>query len=95
MRNDHNHEHAAYVITDDIFVSFIKNNRQWIDAMTLGNIVNIVEAHRDKTLDICSIDVMDYPWRVKYVGKHEGGEGPFIVFMDENMNKLYSYYDVM
>jgi hypothetical protein len=96
------HEHKAYNITDDIFVGFIKNNRRWLDAMELGRIVDIVKAHEEKTgsvgpniIEVCSIDVMEYPWHVKYIGKHGGGEGPFFVFLDESMNKLYSYYNVM
>jgi hypothetical protein len=89
------HEHEAYHIVDNIFISFIKNNRQWLNDMKVQSIVNVAEARKNKTMDICSLDVLDYPWRVVYVGKSEGGEGPFIVFMDENFNKLYSYYDVM
>ena len=89
------HEHRAYNITDDIFTSFIKNNRMWLNKMSIGGITDIVKAHKDKTLDVCSLDVMEYPWHAKFIGKHEGGEGPFIVFLDEQMNKIYSYYDVM
>jgi len=89
------HQHEAYTITDDIFTSFINNNRKWMDEMAIGGVIDIVHAHEEKTMDVCSLDVMEYPWHVKYIGKHEGGEGPVYVFLDEQMNKLYSYYDVM
>ena len=80
------HEHKAYDTTDDIFTSFVKNNRTWLEGMELGRIVDIVKAHEEKNgnvgpniIEICSIYVMGYPWHIKYIVKHDGDEGPFIV----------------
>ncbi len=94
MRNDHNHEHQAYIITDNVFVGFVKNNQKWLDEMIDETIINIVQASKQKDNDICSIDIMKHPWCVRYIGKISSAEGLHIIFLDENMNKLYSYYDV-
>lgn len=91
------HEHAAYQIVDEVFLSFIKNNRSWINEMAVGDIMDVARRWEDpKTkVSVCSTDLLECPWSIRYVGIAKGGEGDFIVFLTENMNKIYSYYDVM
>ena len=93
-RNDHNHKYEAYCITDDIFRSFITNNGSWIKRMPVGGITDVTQKQKNNNNSVCSTDLLEHPWNVRYIGKVDGVEGNDIVFLDEGMNKIYSYYDV-
>ena len=90
------HEHKAYDIADGAFRRFVKNNKSWLDHMKEGRMVNIVAGHKDKPIDIDIrfSDVLWDLWNVKFIGKRSGLEGPHIIFLDEDWNKIYSYHDV-
>jgi len=96
-RNDHNHKYEAYCITDDLFHSFITNNRRWIDKINTGEVLDVGRRYENSETkaSVCSTDLLQHPWSIRYIGKVAGGEGDDIVFLDEGMNKIYSYYDVM
>ena len=97
----HHEHHPIYKVVDDDFDGFIKNNRGLLEDMTYGEIVEILandsvrRAGSRKVYHLGSKQMMKDPYNVKYIGKIEGGEGPLYVFLDANMDKLYSYYDVM
>ncbi len=95
---------TIYDRVDDIFRSFISNNRKWIDTMEKGDIIQMPDRSRGDAMkvpigsshyDLCSLDLLEYPFDVKYVGVVEWGEGDMIIFLDEGMNKIFEYYDVM
>jgi hypothetical protein len=44
--------------------------------------------------DICSLDVFEYPWNVTHVGKIDGGKGWLYMFFDDDLDKIYTVYDV-
>jgi len=79
----------AYDIVDSTFISFISDNRKWVDELSVGEIKSV-----SVTKKFNSRGVLCAPWHVCYVGKTGGGEGDTIVFLDSNLDKLYSYYDV-
>ena len=77
----------AYQIADDVFHSFYKNNAEWIHAMGEGEIYNILKRSKEKRNNICSLDVLAYPWRVVYVGAVMSE----IVFLNAQFQIVYTY----
>lgn len=83
-------EHLAYKIVDDLFMGFVKNNRSFLEKMKEGEIRKIVK----KMQGICAFDVFEYPWNVTHVGKIDGGEGWLYMFFNDDLDKIYTVYDV-
>jgi hypothetical protein len=90
------------------FSAFIKSNRKWLDQIDEGQIISLpgdADDVRCKTFalipgkrtkfTIYNNNLLDDPYNVKYVGMRDYGEGSMIEFMDDNMDKIFSYYDVM
>ena len=83
-------KHEAYNIVDNEFESFVKGNQSLLDTMGVGEIKPLSESNKG----VCCLAILRNPWLITYVGKTEGGEGYMYMFLDERMNKVYSYYDV-
>lgn len=90
------------------FSAFIEANRRWIDNIDEGGIIKLPDCadqarnQRFKLIPgrrgiytIYNNNLLDDPYNVRYVGSRNYGEGTMIEFMDENMDKIYSHYDVM
>lgn len=82
-------------IIDEKFKEFAKNNHEIFSNLGYGEIVKITGSDKKiKGHDLCSLDMLEDPFNIAYFGKLEGIEGNFLIFINENMEKVYSYYDV-
>jgi len=80
------------------FSSFIRNNQDLLDALPKGEVIRIDLTGRRIILDkfsLCQTDMLSGPYNVRYLCKRDYGEGDMIEFLDESLNKVFSYYDVM
>lgn len=84
-----------YKIIDKKFESFVNNNKAIFFDMEIGEIVKINDSEIVIGHHLCSIDMLDVPFNVAYFGKLDGSEGPLLLFFNKEMEKIYSYYDVM
>ena len=92
----------------DEFYNFIKANRKWLDKMSNGDIIKMPgdnEFVRNRTFKlipsskirftIYNNNLLAEPYNVHYIGMRDAGEGSMIEFLDRNMDKIFSWYDVM
>lgn len=84
-----------YKIIDKKFESFINNNRTIFSDMKIGEIVKVNDSEIVKEHFLCSKDMLDAPFNVAYFGKLDSSEGSLLLFFNKEMEKIYSYYDVM
>jgi len=85
-------DQLIYDVMDEKFTSFVENNRSLFEEMEYEGVLNANTAFREGKL--CSIDMLEEPFNVAYIGLTSWGEGNLIAFMDKSFNKLYHYYDV-
>ena len=88
-------DQPIYQIIDREFEGFVKNNQAMLNSMQDGEIIDLHAKEQHKGHTLCSIQMLESPYNVKYIGKSGGGEGPMYMFLDGQFNKIYSYYDVM
>jgi len=84
----------AYIVVDKIFENFVLNNRYILEHLKDGEIRAISKDTKVDDYTLGSLDVLERPWQIRYVGKYEWGEGVMIIFLDREMTKVYEYYDV-
>lgn len=104
----HRDQQPIHLTINEKFHAFIKGNRKWIDLIRDGEIITLPELEevrgqiarfklfpkRKQSFTIYNNDLLGDPYNVHYVGNRRYGEGSMIEFMDGNMDKLFSYYDV-
>ena len=91
----------AYKIDDEMFKSFMDNNKIMIGLLNSDHVYPIIKKikkNREKDFfiqfpdgsmeQLYGVGVCLYPWYVVAVAK----VGDYLVFFDKNFNKLYSYY---
>ena len=77
-----------YDKVDEAFIDFINQNRDFIDRMPSDTVEHVTNLGLNCTY------ILSAPYSVVYVGVYNYGEGCMIVFLDNQFNKVYSYYDV-
>ena len=95
---------AIYKTIDKKFESFVENNRKIFKEMEYGEIAKIC-IEKQTVITLCKekqvkeyrlscTDMLEEPFNIAYLGKKEGFEGDYYIFLDKTMDKIYSYYDV-
>lgn len=77
---------------DEIFKSFVDNNRPLFERKGYGGIIDTHRLNENK--ELYATNMLNEPFNVAYIGLTRWGEGRLIAFMDESFNKIYHYYDV-
>lgn len=87
----------AYYIVDEWFQGFVDGNRKFISSIREGSSVEIksdgkggYQTKRGRKLNTLHIFTFD----IHHIAKSPGMDGPYIVFLDADFNKIYSLYDV-
>jgi hypothetical protein len=83
--------HHAYNIVDQEFEKFFINNKTTIGSMKIGELWNL----RTTDLPVKATGMMLSPWNIRYIGIIDGYEASSVIFLDNRMDKIYSYYTGM
>lgn len=80
-------KHRIYEIIGIEFKGFVEANYNGLKGMKPDTIVPV-------TTFLHGTYMRDYPFFVKYIGKIVGEGGHMYVFINDKMDKIYSYQDV-
>lgn len=78
-------------IVEKRFREFADCNRVIFENMMYGQILQVYKDTMVEGNRIRNLDMFGAPYGVKYFGKLDGAEGDFYVFLDRNMDKIYTY----
>ena len=78
---------GIYKIIDEIIKNFVSNNREDLRKM-IGPTIIPIDHFKD------CISIKKWPFFIRFIGRFRGAEGVVFSFIDDNMDKVYSYYDV-
>lgn len=85
--------HKIHDIVEKRLKEFIESNHKIFESMLYGQILQVykdvmVDGHR-----ICHSEMFVSPYNIKYFGKMDGASGDVYVFLNGNMDKIYTYVD--
>lgn len=83
-----------FVIIENKFKSFVKNNAKIFENMEYNKIINITNEDKILGHTLCSINMLREPFNITYLGKKSFVEGPLYCFFDDNMNKVYTHHAI-
>lgn len=78
-------------IIEDKFKDFVKNNIKIFESMEYNEIINITKKDKRYNHDLCSMAMLVEPYNISYFGKRTGVEGDFYIFLNYDMDKVYTY----
>ena len=79
-------EQKLYEIIDAEIKRFVVNNYEELMKIEGTSIISIDHLKAYSR-------IREWPFLIRFIGRHRGAEGVVFSFIDDNMDKVYSYYD--
>jgi hypothetical protein len=83
-----------YKKMDKEFESFVVNNIGMLERMKESSYLDLRKLKGIAKSNLCSINMLKEPYSIAVIYKEWCWEGFMYYFLDEHMDKIYSYYDV-